>query len=189
MSVGFGTISYDSSKLSANQVPSTFELLGDPAWNGKLILTYPNDDDAIAYLFSLIVSRYGQSWLRAVASNNVQWVRGTGTPAFELVRQHNDTTSKRALSFTTGSSAESWFETKAVEAPEQIMAWPQTGAILAGTPQPETAKLFMAWVTGPEHQSSAGNRTVLKSLNAANRVDLYSSNTTDFSGFRVFEAA
>ncbi|KAK4499270.1 hypothetical protein PRZ48_009783 [Zasmidium cellare] len=183
----FGTIYFDSSKVSADDVPSTFESFADPRWKGKLILTYPNDDDAVAYLFSLIVSHYGFGWLRALAANDVQWVRGTGTPIFELERQHNDTSSKRALTFTSGSgSSASWGGSKAVEPPEKIMSWPQTVATFAGTPQPETAKLFVSWLVSNDRQNGS-SPSVLNSLNEANGVSPYTSNTTIFSGFRTFE--
>lgn len=186
---GFGTITYDSSKLAADQVPSTFESLGDPMWKDRLILTYPNDDDAVAYLFSLIVSRYGSSWIRALAANNVQWVRGTGTPGPELIRQHNDTSSKRSLSFTGGGAgSQPYLVSKAVEAPEKIMSWPQTVALLAGSPQPEAAKLFISWLTSIERQNATSGSTVLTSFNQARGVSPYVSNTTIFSGFRIFEA-
>lgn len=184
----FGTLHFDSTKVSPEDVPTTFESLADPSWKSKLILTYPNDDDAVAYLFSLIVARYGISWLKALAANDVQWVRGTGTPIFELERQHNDTTSKRALTFTSGGGiSESWGQSKTVEVPEKIMSWPQTAAIMAGTPQPETAKLFLSWLTSPGRQN-ASSPSVLMSQNEANGVSPYSSNTTIFSGFRTFEA-
>lgn len=188
MTDSFGTFYFDSNKLPANKVPQTFESLSDPVWKDKLILTYPNDDDAVCYLFSLIVTRYGESWLHALATNNVQWVRGTGTPCYELVRQHDDPNSKRCLTFTgipTGSEA-SWFQTQQPSAPEQIMAWPQTAGILSDTPQPETAKLFMAWITSPEMQSAGGTST-LTSVNKGNRVDLYGKENTLFTGFRLFE--
>lgn len=178
---------FDSTRVSADEVPTSFESLADPSWKGKLVLTYPNDDDAVAYLFSLIVSHYGTSWLRALAANDVQWVRGTGTPVFELERQHNDTSSRRALTFTSGGGiSESWGQSKAVEAPEKIMSWPQTAAIMAGTSQPESAKLFMSWLTSPARQTST-SASMLMSLNEANGVSPYSSNTTIFSGFRTFE--
>ncbi|KAK4505000.1 hypothetical protein PRZ48_002963 [Zasmidium cellare] len=68
---GFGQMVYDSSKINASEVPTDYASITDPKFKGKLILTYPNDDDAIAYLFSLIIGRYGYDWLYALAKNDV----------------------------------------------------------------------------------------------------------------------
>ncbi|KAF7185406.1 hypothetical protein HII31_13253 [Pseudocercospora fuligena] len=186
--INFGPIVYDSTKLNASQVPSSFGDFAKPEWKGKLILTYPNDDDAIAYLFSLIVGRYGYQWLYDLANNDVQWVRGTGTPGFQLIDLHN-TTSKRVLSFTTHASAD-FLETKVPEAPEQYMSWGQTAGIIKGTPISESAKLFVSWLTSSERQNAtaaSGSSSVLTTLNELYGVSPYTSNATQINGFRVFE--
>ena len=70
------------------------------------------------------------------------------------------------------------------------MSWAQTGAIVAGTPRVESARLFLAWLTSAEVQGGGnvkGGATVLESLNKARGVDLYGSNITQTQGFRVFE--
>ncbi|KAI5360228.1 hypothetical protein Slin14017_G097890 [Septoria linicola] len=184
----FGTFLFDTTKINASDVPSSFESIPDKKFKSKLILTYPNDDDAIAYLFSLIVSRYGFHWLYDLAQNDVQWVRGTGSPGLQLVDLHN-TSSTRALSFTSYSPGNDFFATKRPEAPEQYMSWAQTGAIIAGTPRPESAKLFMSWLTSAERQNAtaaSGRASALTSLNEQYGASV-SSNTTQISGFRVFE--
>ena len=118
----------------------------------------------------------------------MQWVRGTGTPVFELIRQHN-MSSSRSLSFTEfgDANAPAYIASQPPEAPEQIMSWVQTGAIIAGTPRLESARLFLAWLTSAEVQSGINGATVLESLNRARGVDLYGSNITQTQGFRVFE--
>ena len=73
---------YDSTALSSSDLPTSYADVLDPKWKGKLVLVYPNDDDAIAYLFSLIINTYGFDWLNALAKQDVKWVRGTGTPGF-----------------------------------------------------------------------------------------------------------
>ena len=67
------------------------------------------------------------------------------------------------------------------------MSWPQTGAIVAGTPRVESARLFLAWLTSVEVQDGAKGATVLESLNRARGVELYASNITQTQGFRLFE--
>lgn len=188
MTDGFGTFVFDTTKINASSVPTSYASLTDPMFKGKLILTYPNDDDAIAYLFSLIVSRYGYQWLYDLAQNDVQWVRGTGSPILRLTALHNSTSS-RALSFTTYSNGQDWVGQKKPEAPEQYMSWAQTGAIIAGTPRLESSKLFLNWLVSFNQQNAShtSGATVLKSLNTIRGVDPLASNATQYSGFRTFE--
>lgn len=179
----FGRLIYDSSKLNASNVPTTFESFRDPFWKSKLILTYPNDDDAVAYLFSLIVSKYGHSWLEDLAANDVQWVKGTGTPVFEISRLHNSTNSSRVLSFTTGGvGAEPWWASSTPN--DQYVTWAQTGAIFASTPRPEAAKLFVSWIASGEFQATQSSTQYALQTDATSPI---LSNITQLSGFRLFE--
>ena len=48
------------------------------------------------------------------------------------------------------------------------MLWPQTGAIFASTPRPESAKLFMSWLLSDEYQKIFnGSYVIRKDLAAA----------------------
>jgi ABC-type Fe3+ transport system substrate-binding protein len=139
---------YDTNLVNATQVPTTFNELLDPVWKNKLVLVYPNDDDAVGYLFSLIIDRYGWSWFESLTQQNVRWVRGTGTPA-ALLNAGNSTS---ALSFTTNLINSTHLAQGSTSDPHVM--WPQTGAIFATTPRPESAKLFMNWIMSDEYQST-----------------------------------
>ena len=151
------------------------------------MLTYPNDDDAITYLFALIVERYGFSWLEELIKQDVKWVRGTTTPTILIADAHNQT-STSALTFTTFGfrNAPNFIVSREPEAPEQYMSWTQTAAIFAGSTRPESAKLFVAWLLSDEVQRpivEQGTAVVRKSLDEGK---LYGSNGTQVEGFRVF---
>jgi ABC-type Fe3+ transport system substrate-binding protein len=58
----------------------------DPRWKGKIVSTYPNDDDAVLSLYSLIVGEYGWEWLRRFVAQDVAWVRRTQESADRVER-------------------------------------------------------------------------------------------------------
>lgn len=130
------------------------------------------------YLFSIIINQYGWEWFDTLLQQNVKWARGTGEPAAEIERNN----STRSLSFTTsvGGNLDS------IDPKDPIMYWPQTGAIFASTPRPESAKLFMSWLLSDEHQKTFnGSYLVRKDLSStAGKIwDHPSSSLTQFSTF------
>lgn len=56
-----------------------------PDLKGKIVLTYPHDDDAVLYQFLQIINQEGWSWFRSLLGQNIQWVRGTQTP-IEIIK-------------------------------------------------------------------------------------------------------
>ncbi|CAG8959279.1 hypothetical protein HYFRA_00013049 [Hymenoscyphus fraxineus] len=183
----FGNFVYDSTKVAAADVPKNYMDILDPKWKGKLVLTYPNDDDAVTYLFSIIVEKYGFGWLDALAQQDVQWVRGSETPSIKIFENHsNSTDSDRVLTFTSigyFKGPADFITSTPVEVPETKMSWCQTMAIFKSTKVPETAKLFMSFMSSPEMQGASGGLSTLMSLDSGN---VYSSNITQISWFRNF---
>ena len=189
--LSFGSWTYDSTALNATDLPASFAELLEPQWKGKLVLTYPNDDDAVSYLFSLIVSKYGFDWLNALAQQqDVKWVRGTATPGFVVdPAQRSASDSSRVLSFTTFSGGTSPAVKTSPQATEQYMSWFQRSAIFASTPRPESARLWMAWTLSDELQRPAalnGSGTPFSYLNEISGVDPHASNVTQVDGFDRF---
>ena len=189
MKVSFGTFYYDSGKIDKTEVPNTYQDLLDAKWTGKLILTYPNDDDAITYLFSIITARYGFAWLERLAEQDVEWVRGTATPFIMMSEGTTNTSSQRALSFTT-THLDGFSSRILSKNPiqEESMSWYQNIAIFKSTRCPESAKLFIAWLFSDEYQTPISNttNTVLNHLNVLSGKEVYSNNFTSVEGFRTF---
>lgn len=117
-------------------------------WKGKLILTYPNDDDAVLYLFTLIVNQYGWPWIEKLSQQDVHWVRGTATSTTNLDRS----TTTAALSFSSNLINSTHLASK--QTVDHHVQWPQTAGIFASTDRPESAKLFLSWLMSDEMQAS-----------------------------------
>ncbi|KAF2644766.1 ABC transporter [Massarina eburnea CBS 473.64] len=158
---------WNTAKLSGNATagPKEFPDYLDPIWKDKLVLTYPNDDDAVLFAFNLILQQYGIEWFDALLTQNPRWVRGSATPA-ALVGASNNT---YAATFTSsiGTASSPPYN---VSFPEQgtFVSWPQHGAILKDAPHPEGAKLLHNFILSEGYQNSTGRRSVRSDLPGPN---------------------
>lgn len=147
----------------------------NPELKDKLVLTYPNDDDAILYQFDLMyvsilysdiqyisiarstdiqphsVKQYGVQWFDSLIAQNPRWVRGSATPR-ALLRSAN-TSSAATFTSSVGLPLPA-----GVTLPTEgkFVSWPQTGAILKNAPHPEGAKLLHNFLLSAESQSARG---------------------------------
>ncbi|KAF2970574.1 hypothetical protein GQX73_g3005 [Xylaria multiplex] len=171
-------------KNKVSEGPKEFEDVLKPEFKDKLVLTYPNDDDAVLYAFDLIMQQYGYEWFEKLLAQNPRWVRGTATPV-TLLSQSNSTS---AVSFTSGvgltppDSIGLAFPTKGL-----FVTWPQRAAILKDAPHPEGAKLLHNYLLSKEHQSSLSSWSVRSDVSApggyADLADIPSTNPNGFEGF------
>lgn len=85
-------------QVKAEDAPRDARDYLDPKWKSRIVLTYPNDDDAVLYEFYKIIQKYGWSYMDKLQAQDVKWVRGTQTPLTLLLKQ------QKAVSFTTFAS-------------------------------------------------------------------------------------
>lgn len=180
----FGSIIYNPALVSAETLPQSFADFILPSWKGKLVLTYPNDDDAITYLFAMIIGKYGWSWFETLALHqDVRWVRGTGTPNAVLARNWTS-----SATFTTSTVTQPLAQIFLPN--DQFMSWAQTGAIFSSTQRPESSKLFMSWISSDAFQKpladsgSWGSRSDIPS--GPNKTSIFDSQLTEPIGFNKF---
>ncbi|KAL1602592.1 hypothetical protein SLS60_006008 [Paraconiothyrium brasiliense] len=126
-----------------------------PELKDKLILTYPNDDDAVLYAFDLIVKKLGVEWFDALVAQNPTWVRGSATPGDQLKLAN---TSYVAAFATGGAGGANVNTSNPTDAP--FVTWPQTAAILKDAPHPEGAKLLHNFILSDEWQFASPQWTV-----------------------------
>ncbi|KAK5991921.1 hypothetical protein PT974_05311 [Cladobotryum mycophilum] len=179
------SIIWNSDKLPGVKSVLSFQDILKPEFKNKLVLTYPNDDDAVLYGFNLIMQVYGTKWFEALLAQNPRWVRGTATPA-TVIQQKNST---QAITFTSDLGQQGFGNIK-INYPTdtQFVTWPQTGAILKNAPHPEGAKLLHNFLLSSEFQNQQGwsvrqDAKTPKGFPYPDVMHLASSNPTTFLRF------
>ena len=123
----------------------------DPALRGKIILTYPHDDDAVLYQFWHLKEKYGWGYLEKLVANEPVWVRGTAMPYVAINKGWY------AASFTTFWAFESapGSNTRFL-LPEKdfFLTWFQTAAIPTQAKNKAAAKLYLNWMLSEEMQAT-----------------------------------
>ncbi|MEM7377314.1 MAG: ABC transporter substrate-binding protein, partial [Pseudomonadota bacterium] len=123
----------------------------DPALKGKVILTYPHDDDAVLYQFWNLKERYGWDYLEQLVATEPTWVRGTAMPYVAI------NNGWYAASFTTfwpfepipGSPTRFAFPRD-----DFFLTWFQTAAIPSQARNKAAAKLYLNWMLSDEFQTT-----------------------------------
>ncbi|KAK8225403.1 hypothetical protein HDK77DRAFT_130804 [Phyllosticta capitalensis] len=171
--------------------PKEFDDYLRPEFKNKLVLTYPNDDDAVLFAFDLIMKQQGYEWFEKLLAQKPRWVRGTGTPS-TLVASSNGS---YVASFTTsiGLTPSSPFNLSFPSTSGNFVSWPQTGAILKDAPHPEGAKLLHSFVLTEEYQTATGGWPVRSDIDPPSGYpsiwEMPGTDVTKFSQFMADRAA
>ncbi|KAE8989290.1 hypothetical protein PR003_g22987 [Phytophthora rubi] len=164
--------SYNASSLGGQTPPASIAGLADPQWAGKIASSYPNDDDAVLYLYTRYVNEYGWDWVTKVANQSVAFHRGSNVAA-ELVA---------AGEKLIGMGTDVGGNDVAGNSSEYI-AWGQRAAILAKAKHPAAAKLFMNWALSDEVQASTVAPSVRTDINTDKPWNTPEANMAGFSSF------
>ncbi|KAH8126009.1 hypothetical protein FP744_10005076 [Trichoderma asperellum] len=183
-SIFFWSISWNTAKLPNVKNISSYSDLLKPEFKNKLVLTYPNDDDAVLFAFYQIMQQLGTKWFDDLLKQNPRWVRGTATP-LTIVSEANYSQSATFTSFG-GFNPE---KNVNISFPNdaEFVTWPQTAAILKDAPHPESAKLFHNFLLSSDHQKTVPF-SVRKDINSSespyqNIMNTPHTNPTTFARF------
>ncbi|MDO5658435.1 MAG: extracellular solute-binding protein [Paracoccus sp. (in: a-proteobacteria)] len=122
-----------------------------PDLKGRIVLTYPTDDDAVLFWFKQVVDQYGWGYVADLAAQEPIFVRGTQAPA-DMVES-----GEAVASFSTDGALIPWEGTVSrfvLPEHDPFVAWPQQAAILKGARRPEGAKLYLNWLLDDETQAN-----------------------------------
>ncbi|MBE8516210.1 ABC transporter substrate-binding protein [Amycolatopsis sp. H6(2020)] len=128
--------------------------LVDPKWKGKIASSYPHDDDAVLYLYSLYAQTYGWDWVAKLATQDVRFARGSNSPGDAVSAGQKAIGIGGAGSLTAPASSPVRF---VVADGHPFMAWGQRAAILAHAKNPTAAKLYLNWQLSLTQQQASFN--------------------------------
>lgn len=153
LAIGYG---YNTEQVPADKVPKSALDFLDPQFRGRVISTYPHDDDITLYLYHTIVSKYGWDYMTRLMANEPQFVRG------HLGIAQAVASGKAAVSFdaTAGTTLTAKRNGGKIDlafpAEDRFPIWENRCAIFRGAPHENAARLFQAWLVSRECQQALG---------------------------------
>ncbi|KAF1324028.1 Abc transporter, partial [Globisporangium splendens] len=172
------TFASNATNLGSLPAPATPLDLVNPRYKGKIASSYPHDDDAVLFLFSQYVKKYGWSWASKFAAQNPSFNRGTNV-AGELVAA-----GKYAISVGGGGSPKA-----AIDGKFPFLAWGQRIAIMKKAKNVAAAKLLVNWLNTEQMQKTNGfsGWTVRKDIPTTNGFkqvwEIPEANSANFATF------
>ncbi|GAB9463326.1 Abc superfamily [Globisporangium polare] len=128
--------------LGSLPAPATPLDLVSPIYKNMIASSYPHDDDAVLFVFTRWVEKYGWDWAVKFAQQNVQFTRGSNV-AGEITLA-----GKKAIAVGTDGDLK-----PAVDGEYPFLAWGQRIAILKKAKNVAAAKLFLNWLIGEQMQA------------------------------------
>jgi ABC-type Fe3+ transport system substrate-binding protein len=153
--VAIGVIGFSFMYATAavgSDAPSTPLDLVDPKWKGKIASSYPHDDDAVLFLYSLYVQKYGWEWAARFAAQDVRFARGSNSPG-EAVRGGTHAIGVGGAGGALSTGPAKWVMPDGAP----FMAWGQRAAILKQAKNTTAAKLYLNWQLSLATQQGAFN--------------------------------
>ncbi|KAG7375407.1 hypothetical protein PHYPSEUDO_001467 [Phytophthora pseudosyringae] len=144
---------YDSSNLGGLDAPTSPADLVDSKWAGKIASSYPNDDDAVLFVYHLYVKQFGWEWAAAMANQSISFNRGSHV-ANNLV-----TAQDKLIGVGTYAGVSPIVYVGGGNGTEYL-TWGQRLAILSKAKNPAAAKLFLNWILSTDVQESVVMETV-----------------------------
>ncbi|WP_328477277.1 extracellular solute-binding protein [Streptomyces sp. NBC_00377] len=135
-----------------SDAPRTPLDLVDAKWRGRIASSFPHDDDAVLYLYSLYVKHYGWDWVAKLAAQDVRFARGSNSPG-EAVRAGT-----HAIGVGGSGSPLSTGPVRFVASDSTpFMAWGQRAAILKAARNTTAARLYLNWQLSTATQQNSFN--------------------------------
>jgi len=136
--------------VPADQVPRDALDFLDPKYQGKLTITWPNDDDAVLFLFKNIVDKYGWSYMDRLLTQRPTFVRGLPAAIGAVSSGAAAATLAGIGALVPNPNSPTTFT---LPTEDFFISWAQTAAIFAKAKHPAAAKLYLNWVLSKPQQA------------------------------------
>jgi ABC-type Fe3+ transport system substrate-binding protein len=147
---------YNTEHVQHNQVPQLALDFLQPRFKGKLITTYPADDDAGLFAFATIIQKYGWGYMTQYMKQQPKFVQGHLGVARSLASGEStasfDSTASSTLEVKRGGGKVALAGSSDDYLPVSFAA----EAIFKDAPHPNAAKLFVTWYLSKDWQSRSG---------------------------------
>lgn len=121
-----------------------------PDLKGKIVVTYPNDDDAVLFWFKQVVDEYGWDYVARFKEQEPIYVRGTQAPADQVEAGTAAATFSTDGALIPSPEAHSRF---VLPNKDPFVSWAQQAAIFKGAKNLAAAELYLNWLLDKETQS------------------------------------
>jgi ABC-type Fe3+ transport system substrate-binding protein len=135
-----------------------------PEFKGKVVTSYPNDDDITLYLYHTIVQKYGWDFMDKYMATSPLWIRGHLGVARVVASGQAEVTFDTIVNVTLGLKNNGQPTDVAFSISDPLPIWPQTTAIFKDAPHPNAAKLYISWFLQKDQQARLGTWSVRKDV-------------------------
>ena len=143
---------YNPKLVDTGDVPRSAKDFLNPRFAGKIVSTYPHDDDITLYLYHTIVERHGWQFMDGLMKNTPAYVMGHLGVAQKIAAGEFALTFDSTVSSTMGAKRRGGSIELAIPDDDPVPIWAQTAAIFKGAPHPNAARLYLAWYLSKEQQ-------------------------------------
>jgi len=155
---------FDTRIASPSQLPTSAMDFLKPEFKGKVVTSYPNDDDITLYLFHTIVQKYGWDFMDKYMATGPLWIRGHLGVARVVASGQAAVTFDTMANVTLGLKNNRQPTDLAFSTRDPLPIWPQTTAIFKEAPHPNAAKLYVSWFLQKEQQARLGTWSVRRDV-------------------------
>jgi len=147
---------YNPNLVAAEDVPKSAPDFLDSKFRGKIISTYPQDDDITLYLYWTIVDKYGWEYMSELMKNQPRFIRGHLGIAQEIAAGNAALSFDASVTTITRAQAAGGTIEAAFSQTDPMPIWDNRLCIFKDAPHPNAARLFQTWLLSREHQIAAG---------------------------------
>ncbi len=148
-----GVLAFSYMYDAAGTAPESPKDFVKPEWRSKIASSYPNDDDAVLFLYKRYAETYGWEWVKAMASQDIRFARGSHTPRLAVLNKEKALGIGGSGSLAAVDQPIRWTIAKG----QPFVAWGQRAAILKGAKNQSAAKLYMSWQISADRQKQSYN--------------------------------